>query len=522
MLHAESFASGELYRVRLVQRKTLRVYRVLTQACSSIIEMNPDILAIASEMDAERAAGHTRGPLHGIPFLVKDNMASKDKLQTTAGSLALEGSEVPRDAFVVSQLRKAGGVLMGKATMSEWAGIRSTLSSPGYSARGGQSRSAYNLTVSPGSSSTGSAIAVSNNVVAFALGTETDGSIIDPAERNAVVGIKPTLGLTSRAGVVPVSLNQDTVGTFGRTVRDAVYALDAIHGVDPHDSATSTQAGKTPVRDYASSLSDRSALKGAKLGIPWDSFWVHADPEQLSVLLDFIDQIASAGATVVNGTEIPNYETTVCQAGWDWKCAERRGAKNESEYTYCKVDFYNDINSYLTELSNTTIRTLADIVKYNNDNAEAEGGSPGSNPAFPSGQDGLLDSLSTGGIMDATYHEALAFCQQSTRENGIDAALKYDGGILDALLVPTDVAQSCQTAAQAGYPVLTLPAGVHSSSGMPYGFGLMGTAFSEATLIKYASAIEDLQMSRGIKRPMPKWLGYTEKNIPVINQYPGQ
>jgi amidase len=280
--------------------------------------MNPDVLTIAAELDHERAAGQVRGPLHGIPFLVKDNIASKDKMETTAGSWALQGSIVPRDSFVVSQLRKAGAVLMGKATLSEWADMRSNNYSEGYSGRGGQARSAYNFTVNPGGSSSGSAIAVSNNVVTFSLGTETDGSLINPAERNAIVAIKPTVGLTSRAGVIPESTHQDTVGAFGRTLKDAVYALDAIYGVDPRDNYTSAQVGKTPAGGYIQFMSNSSALKGATFGLPWKSFWALADPEQQGILLELVDLIKKAGATVINGTELPDYETIVSPDGWNW------------------------------------------------------------------------------------------------------------------------------------------------------------------------------------------------------------
>lgn len=482
--------------------------------------MNPDALAIASELDAKRRVGRVRGPLHGIPFLVKDNIASKDKLQTTAGSWALQGSIVPRDAFVVSRLRQAGAVLMGKATLSEWADMRSNNYSEGYSGRGGQARSSYNLTVNPGGSSSGSAIAVANNVVSFALGTETDGSVINPAERNAIVGIKPTVGLTSRAGVIPECIHQDTVGTFGRTVRDAVYALDAIYGADSRDNYTWAQVGKTPLGGFVPYLSDQSALKGATFGIPWKSFWALADLEQQSILLELIELIKNAGATVINNTELPDYEKIVSPDGWNWDYGTTRGCPNESEYTVVKVDFYNNIQTYLSSLSNTRLRTLADIVQYNYDNSGSEGGFPNINPAFGSGQDGFLASLATGGTMNSTYWEALAFCQKSTREGGIDAALKTHNGSLNALLVPPDVGQSYQIAAQAGYPVMTLPAGVHSLSGMPFGLALMGTAFSESTLVKYGSAIEDLQLRSRTryKRTMPRWLGYTERNIPVSNQ----
>ncbi|MCJ1377270.1 hypothetical protein MMC17_000362 [Xylographa soralifera] len=472
-------------------------------------------------LDAERAAGKVRGPLHGIPFFIKDNIASKDKMETTAGSWALLGSIVPRDAHVVSMLREAGALLMGKATLSEWADMRSNNYSEGYSARGGQARSAYNLTVNPGGSSSGSAIAVSVNQIMFALGTETDGSVINPAERNAVVGIKPTVGLTSRAGVIPESTHQDTVGTFARTVRDAVYVLDATYGPDPRDNYTAAQIGKTPADGYVQYVTDKSALKGAVFGLPWQSFWALNDPAQNEQLVALIQLIENAGATVINGTELPNYQTIVSPDGWNWDYGTTRGFANESEYTVVKVDFYNNIAAYLSELENTNIKSLADLVQYNIDNLGSEGGAPAINPAFGSGQDGFIASLGTGGIMNDTYWQALGFCQRSTREDGIDAALNYfnNGTKLDALLVPPDVGQTYQIAAQAGYPMITVPAGVNAVSLMPFGLALMQTAFSEATLIKYASAIEDLQFSSGTmqQRTMPLWSGYLDRNIPLIN-----
>jgi len=285
---------------------------------SAIIQLNPDFLQIASTLDAERAAGHLRSRLHGIPFLIKDNIASKDKMETTAGSWALLGSIVPRDAHVVAKLRQQGALLLGKATLSEWADMRSSNYSEGYSARGGQARSPYNLTVNPGGSSSGSAAAVAGNLCMFALGTETDGSVINPAERNALVGIKPTVGLTSRAGVVPESQHQDSVGTFARTVRDAAYAFDAIYGVDPRDNYTLAQEGKTPAGGYSQFLTDKSALKNATFGLPWQSFWVLADEEQRAALVETIKEIEAAGAAIVNGTELMDWERIVSPKGWDW------------------------------------------------------------------------------------------------------------------------------------------------------------------------------------------------------------
>ncbi|KAK4540018.1 hypothetical protein LTR36_009834 [Oleoguttula mirabilis] len=517
-------ASGNLTSEQLVTCYMQRNFQT-TEYIHSILEMNPDALAIAATLDAERKDGQVRSPLHGIPFIVKDNIASKDKMQTTAGSWALQGSVVPRDAHVVHKLRQAGAVLMGKATLSEWADMRSNNYSEGYSGRGGQARSSYNFTVNPGGSSSGSAIAVSNNVVPFALGTETDGSVINPAERNAVVGIKPTVGLTSRNGVIPESTHQDTVGAFGKTVRDAVYALDAIYGVDSRDNYTSAQVGKTPGGGFVQYLANSTALKGAKFGIPWASFWALADQEQLDYLLDIVSLLEKAGATIVNGTELPYYKEIVSPDGWNWDYGTTRGYSNESEYSYVKVDFYNNIATYLSELSNTPMRSLADIVQYNIDNVGTEGGTPGIHPAFGSGQDGFLASLATGGIMNETYWQALGFCQRTTREDGIDAALLHNGTKLDALLAPPDVAQSIQIAAQAGYPVITIPAYVHSLSGMPFGFAFMGTAFSEATLIKYASATEHLLASSGSKyqrkHTPPQWEGYLERVIPTVAQCTG-
>lgn len=488
---------------------------------NSIIELNPDAEAIATALDAERALGRVRGPLHGIPFIVKDNIATKDQMETTAGSWALLGSVVPRDAFVVAKLREAGALLMGKATLSEWADMRSNNYSEGYSARGGQARSPYNLTVNPGGSSSGSAAAVAANIVSFSLGTETDGSIINPAERNALVGIKPTVGLTSRAGVVPESAHQDTVGTFGRTVRDAAYAFDAIHGYDPRDNYTLAQKGETPDGGYLQFLTDRFVLKNATFGLPWNSFWVHSDDEQQSQLLSIIALIESAGGIVINNTELPNYKTIVSPDGWNWDYGTTRGYPNESEYTVVKVDFYNNIKSYLSELQNTQMRSLEDIVAYNLANDGTEGGNPWplGIPAFYSGQDGFLASMETKGKMDETYYQALAFTQRSTREDGIDAALFNNGRPLDALLVPPDVGQTYQIAAQAGYPMITLPAGVHSGTGMPFGLALMGTAWSEGSLLRCASAIEDLQLSSkgALRRALPRWYGYLERNIPVRN-----
>ncbi|PNP74791.1 hypothetical protein FNYG_11928 [Fusarium nygamai] len=513
----DAMKAGKLTSVQLVTCYLMRTYQT-KEYLNSVLQVNPDAFAIAAERDAERAKGKCRGPLHGIPFTVKDNIATKDSMETTAGSWALLGNVVPRDAHVVKKLRDAGAVLFGKAALSEWADMRSNDYSEGYSGRGGQVRSAYNLTVNPGGSSSGSGVGVGANVIAFSLGTETDGSVINPANRNALVGIKPTVGLTSRAGVIPESEHQDSVGCFAKNVKDATLVLDAIYGVDKRDNYTEGQ--KTPKGGYAKFLTDKKALKGATFGLPWKSFWALADEDMQSQLLELVDLIKSAGATIINGTEITNYETIVSPDGWNWDYGTTRGFPNESEYTYIKADFYRNIETYLSEVKNTNVRNLEDIVKFNQKYDGVEGGYPYKDgkgiPAFASGQDGFLASLKSKGIRDETYWQALEFCQTSCRK-GINDALTYKGKKLSGLLVPPQVAQAPQIAAQAGYPVITIPGGYAKDSGMPFGLGIMQTAWAEAELVKWASAIEDLQRSTDApsKRRLPKFLGYLERNVPV-------
>ncbi|KAL5336555.1 alpha-glucosidase [Aspergillus crustosus] len=511
-------SAGKLTSMDLLQCYIDRIYQT-DSYLRAILQHNPDAFRIARSLDQERASDKVRGPLHGIPFIVKDNIATKDRMETTAGSFALLGSVVPRDSFVVHNLRKAGALLLGKAAMSEWADMRSNNYSEGYSARGGQCRSAYNLTVNPGGSSSGSGVAVGANLVPFALGTETDGSVINPAQRNAIVGIKPTVGLTSRDGVIPLSLSQDTVGCFAKTVRDAVYVLDVMYGVDARDNTTFEQIGKTPAGGYTQFLSAKTALRGAVFGLPWKSFWALSDSTQIAQLVELLNLLEDAGATIINGTELPHYETIVPPDGWNWDYGSDRGFPNESEYSYVKVDFYNNIKAYLTELENTDIRSLEDIVRFNKDNYGSEGGYPSIHPAFGSGQDGFEASLASKGVMDETYYQALEFCHRTTREEGIDAALMLGPNktLLDGLLVPADVAQSLQIAAQAGYPAITIPAGTNRDSGMPYGLAILNTAFSEDKLVKWASAIEDLQKSEGTvwQRSLPEWRGYLARNLPV-------
>lgn len=487
-------------------------YFQLNPYVNSVLQVNPDCISIAREMDRERAAGIVRSPLHGIPFLVKDNFATKDKMDTSCGSWMLLGSIVPRDAHVVSKLRDAGAILFGHSTLSEWADMRSSTYSEGYSARGGQARSPFNLTVDPGGSSSGSAGAVAANMIMFALGTETDGSIIDPSSRNGIVGFKPTVGLTSRAGIIPESEHQDTAGPLARTVRDAVYAFQYMWGEDDRDIYTMNQTGNIPEnRDYVSFLSNKDALKGARFGLPWQKLWTHAQPNQVARLMEVIDLITNAGATVYNNTNFGNLDV-ISDDGWNWDL----GSTNESEFTIVKVDFYNNIKSYLSELENTKISSLEDIVAYNYNFSGTEGGYPNDNPAFSSGQDSFLSSLVWGGVKNATYWQAVDFVGRTSREEGIDYALNYTDQItgdnfkLDGLLVPSSLSITYQQAAKAGYPMITLPVGLQSN-GRPFGLGIMQSAWQEPQLIKYGLAIEDLLQYTS----KPQFYEYLAKNVPV-------
>ncbi|KAJ7116571.1 amidase signature domain-containing protein [Mycena epipterygia] len=482
---------------------------------NAIMELNPDAFEIADELDRELKAGKKRGPMHGIVVLVKDNFATADKMQTTAGSLALVGSIVPRDAHVVHLLRKSGAVILGHAGMSEWADMRSSSYSEGYSARGGQVRNSYNLTQEPGGSSSGSGHSVSTNMVTVAYGTETDGSVISPAERANIVGIKPTVGLTSRAGIIPESEHQDTVGAFGRTVQDAAYALDAIWGFDWRDDATLEQLGKTP-DNYVQFVSSKTALKGMKVGIPWERLWQGTTTShQIPALLEAVGILKQHGVEVYNNTNYKYVKEIVSPSGWDWSY----GPANQSEITVVNVDFYNNLAAYLSELGNTTIRSLEDLVAFNDaaNNLASEGGEPDIAAAFASGQDGLLASLATKGIQNSTYKQALTWCRRTSRAEGIDYALNPvmpDGQVvhLDALLIPSDDnGAGTNVPAQAGYPIITIPIGIDEWH-TPFGLSFVGTAFSEPTLIKLASAAE---AALGNRRVKPTFYEYNATNIPV-------
>ncbi|EXJ82032.1 hypothetical protein A1O1_08100 [Capronia coronata CBS 617.96] len=483
----------------------------LNDYVNAIMEVNPDVLAIADERDAERANGTVRGPLHGIPFVVKDNIASKDKMETTAGSYSLLGSIVSRDAHVVKLLRQKGAVLLGKSTLDEWASMRSNSKSSGYSARGGQSRNAFNLSAATGGSSSGSAQAVTSNMIPIAFGTETDGSVIAPAQRAGIIGFKPTVGLTSRNGVVPESVHQDTVGSFGRTFKDAIYALEAIVGVDTRDNYTSAQQGPSD-GNYTQFLATKDALKGAVFGLPWFSLWNQtANSANLAQLLDAVKRLEAAGATIINGTEFPHYREILSPDDWDWSVGP---SPLLNELYRVNVDFYNNIRDYLAELNNTNLRGIEDIIAYNIEFTGVEGGIPGTVAGFKSGQDGFLASAATKGEMNSSYYECLDYLNRVSREEGIDAALSYTypNGTsikLDALLVPSN-GGATSVPAVAGYPMVTMPVG-HNAHSIPVGLALIGTAWSEPTLIKYGSAIDDLIQGR----KTPEFYQWWSKLVPV-------
>ncbi|KAI1436663.1 amidase [Xylaria sp. CBS 124048] len=487
-----------------------RIHR-LNSVLKAVIELNPDAVGIARERDGERKCGRVRGPLHGIPFLVKDNIATKDEMQTTAGSSMLIGARVPDDAQVVKLLREAGAVLLGHANMSEWASMRSSYYAEAYSSRGGQSRNPYNLAENPGGSSSGPAAAVASNMCAFSIGTETDSSVILPADRNGVVGIKSTVGLTSREGVIPESHTLDTVGTFGRTVADAAVILDAIC---------------QPPGGLIGQLGTTTTLKGARFGMPWKRIWETASSTesakvQYKALQRLIDQLRASGAEVMK-VEIPSAESTVPKGGsWDWDYPSSIGHPEHSEFTVVKTDFYNDIKKYLTSLTTNpnNIRSLEDIIRYNIKHTKKEGGVPGTHPAWPLGQDNFDKSLATNGIEDETYTSALSFIRRTARDEGIDAALRYEGELLDGLLVPVqaDGGVATQIAAQAGYPMITIPVNVEDS-GVPFGLAIIQTAFGEDKLVKYGAAIEAVVGGR----PQPEFRNIHADNWMYVGVAPDE
>lgn len=480
---AASMASGRRTARSVTEAYLARIARIDRQGPTlrSVIETNPDALAAADALDRERAAGRVRSPLHGVPILVKDNVDTADRMTTTAGSLALRGSIPAEDSHVARRLREAGAVLLGKANLSEWANFRSTRSSSGWSARGGQCRNPYALDRNPCGSSSGSGAAVSANLAAAAVGTETDGSIVCPATANGIVGIKPTVGLVSRAGIVPISETQDTAGPMARTVRDAALLLGAVAGPDPRDPATAP-AETRGLADYTPFL-DADGLRGARIGVQRSAFGFHEAVDRL--MEEALAVLRARGAVIVDPIDLA--------AG---------AALRRAETEVLLHEFKAGLNAYLARLPNPPIRSLADLIAFNERYAAEE--------LAWFGQERLIAAESRGPLSATEYREAHAVARRLSRAAGIDRVM--DGGGLDAILAPTggpawvtDLVNgdhfggsSSRFAAVAGYPNVTVPAGfVH---GLPVGVSFFGRAWSEPTLIRIAYAFEQATRRRRAPR----------------------
>jgi amidase len=466
-------ATGELSSRRLVEAHLARIASLDRQGpeLRSVIETNPEALAIAEALDRERQAKGPRGPLHGIPVLVKDNIDTADRMTTTAGSLALEGSVPPRDAHVAARLRAAGAVILGKANLSEWANFRSTRSVSGWSARGGQCRNPYALDRNPCGSSSGSGVAVAASLVPLAVGTETDGSIVCPATTCGIVGIKPTVGLVSRAGIIPISQSQDTAGPMARSVADAAALLTALAGEDPRDPDTS--AGRGHAADYTSVL-DPAGLRGARIGVARNMAGFHPDTDRL--FDEAIAEMKRRGATVVDPADVPNLKELV-----------------DPELEVMLYEFKAGLESYFASLGEKSpVRTLADAIAFNERHRERE------MPYF--GQEIFLKAQAKGPLSTPAYGEALDTCRRLSRKEGLDAVL--DGQRLDALVAPTGapawvidpvsgdhyVGGNTTPAAVAGYPTVSVPMGL--VFGLPVGISFIGRAWSELVLVRLACAFE--------------------------------
>ena len=484
----ERMSKGRLTSRELVAKYIDRIEKLDQRGpmLNSVIEINPDAERIARDLDRERRAGHVRGPLHGIPILLKDNVDTHDDTQTAAGSLALVGTPPLRDATVAAKLRAAGAVILGKAGLSEWANFRSFHSSSGWSGRGGQVNNPYVLDRNPCGSSSGSGAAVSANLCAVSIGTETDGSIVCPSGANGVVGIKPTVGLTSRAGVVPIAASQDTVGPHGRTVADAAAVLNAIAGPDPRDPATAASAGKVPP-DYTKFL-DPDGLAGARIGVSRAGMTGYSE-ETDAVFEAAIQAISAAGATIVDPANIPTIDQI--------------NAGNE-EITVLLFEFKRDLNAYLSTRTGVPIKTLAGAIAFNDAHADAE---------MRWFLQELFEAAQDNATSEDDYVKALEKERELGGPEGIDFVLEKNA--LDAIIAPTGspawttdlvngdhfLGASSGPAAVAGYPLISVPAG--ESFGLPVGLTFMGTAFSEPRLITLASGFEAVTGARRTPEFLP-------------------
>ena len=470
----DGMKSGKYTARSLAQKYLERIEAVDRQgpALHCIIELNPDALDIADALDKERKEKGARGPMHGIPVVIKDNIDTADKMATTAGSLALVGSKPPGDSFVVQQLRKAGAVILGKTNLSEWANIRSGHSTSGWSGRGGLTKNPYALDRNTSGSSSGTGAAVSANLCAAGVGTETDGSIVSPSSINGLVGIKPTVGLVSRTGVIPISHTQDTPGPMARSVRDAATLLGALTGIDPDDKATSASKGKS-FTDYTQFL-DANGLKSARIGVVRSYFGFHEGVDDL--MKNALEVLKQQGAILIDPVEMKSFAKL-----------------GNAEEVVLQYELKADMNAYLARLGpNAPVHTLKEIIEFNEKNKKSE------MPYF--GQDFFVKADAKGPLTSKEYLAALKKCRTLTRSEGIDAAMKTHK--LDALIAPTDspawltdlvdgdhfLGGSSTAAAVAGYPSITVQAGF--VFGLPVGISFFGTAWSEPKLIRLAYSFE--------------------------------
>ncbi len=456
------------FSAKMLVEKYLERIKENDPKLNSVIETNPDAMRIAEEMDGERKRGKVRSMMHGIPILIKDNIDTADEMKTTAGSFALVDAPMPeRDAFVVEKLRKSGAVILGKTNLSEWANFRSTKSISGWSGRGGQTNNPYVLDKNPCGSSAGSGVAISANLAAVAVGTETNGSIICPATRNGVVGIKPTLGLISRSGIIPIAHTQDTAGPMARTVADAAILLGVLVGADKADATTSqSKKGK---KDYTKFL-DKDGLRGARIGVARQFAGNNAKPKE--IFESHLEVLKASGATLIDVTFPVDFS----------KLADDR-------LQVLLYEFKTDLNKYLAE-RRSPYKTLADLIKFNEENKERE------MPLF--GQELFLQSQSKGDLTEKAYTDALQKVKRASREEGIDAVVAKDR--LDAIVSPA-VGGTWSLAAVAGYPYITVPAGF--VDGLPVGIAFFGRVFTEPQLIKIAYAFEQKTKMRQTPNFLP-------------------
>ena len=475
--------SGKYTARSLVEQYTARIESMDKRGptLNHVLEINPDALTLADQRDAERKAGKPHGPLHGIPVLIKDNIDTADRMHTSAGSLALATSTPSRDSWVAERLRAAGAVILGKTNLSEWANIRSTHSSSGWSGRGGQGKNPYALDRNTSGSSSGSGGAVAASYCAAAIGSETDGSVTSPSAACGLVGIKPTVGLIGRSGIIPISHSQDTAGPMTRTVRDTAILLGALTGIDPRDDATKPSQGKS-LTDYTRVL-DANGLRGARIGVVRETFMGYS-PKTDKLVEQAIDVIKHSGATVVDPANLPS----IAKIG-----------DAELEVLLCELKA--DLNAYLASLgTNAPVKTLADLIRFNEQNASRE------MPYF--GQELFEQAQKKGPLTDSKYKTARAKCVRLARAEGIDAVMTKHR--LDALIAPTqgpvwliDLVNGdgagggpsfTQPAAVAGYPHITVPMGL--VQGLPVGLSFVGRAWSEPTLLKLAYAYEQASKAR--------------------------